>query len=340
MPNRPEESLQTQRPATMDTKAAAASAACVRAKAAGGVFAGLHLLSLRTCGVISRLLGMRGMQRCTWALARYVFGSGNSAVLEMASGARLKIRLGDGYWTRLLVHGYVYEPEIWWPLARVLRDPSVFVLDCGANIGYWSTVCSQFLEPGRILAVEALPPNYAQLSENAKLNDGKFQTVWGALWERDGENVVIVGHELRHAGSSIVDRRDKIGTAGYRQYNVATVTIDSLCERYVSSPEAKIVIKLDVEGAEIGALRGARKVFSQRQALILYEDHGQDKECRVSDFVMGQLGAEVYYFSEAGDFKRMRSLADVRSVKVEPDAGYNFVAFSPGSSFADLFIAS
>jgi len=337
MPNRPEELHATHGRATVDS---AASAACVRAEARGGAFAALHLLSLRACGAVSRRMGMRGMQRCTWALARWVFGAGNSAVLQMAAGARLKIGLGDGYWTRLLVRGYVYEPEIGWALARVLRDPKVFFLDCGANIGYWSAVCSQFLERGRILAVEALPPNYTQLADNAKLNDDRFVAVWGALWERDGDNVVIVGHELRHAGSSIVDRRDKIGTAGYREYNVSTVTIDSLCERYVTDPDAKIVIKLDVEGAEIGALHGARNIFSKRQALILYEDHGQDKECRVSDFVMRQLGADVYFFSEAGDFKRMQSLADVRSVKVEPDTGYNFVAFSPGSSFADLFAAS
>jgi FkbM family methyltransferase len=318
----------------------------LRARALGGPLAGLHLFCLRLIAFASRLAGGRGMQKCTWILAR-VFSPTHAAILETASGARLKIRLADGYWTRLLIPGYSYEPEIGATLARVLAQPDVFFLDCGANIGYWSVVLSRMLPAGRILAVEASPPNYAQLAENAALNEGKFQTVPAALWERDGEEAVIVSHELRHAGSSIVERRDKISVAGYTGYTVPTVTIDSLCDRYVPDPAAKlpaakphaakIVIKLDVEGAEIPALHGARKVFAERQALLLYEEHGQDAECRVSAFVLNELGFTVFHCGQDARCTPMRSLEDIRRLKVDPHTGYNFVACAPGSAFAALF---
>jgi FkbM family methyltransferase len=313
-----------------------------RARALGGVLAHLHLFCLRLIALVSRLGGGRGMQKCTWVLARHVFGTTHAAVLEMASGSRLKICLADGYWTRLLIPGYRYEPEIGATLARVLAQPDVFFLDCGANIGYWSVVCSRMLPAGRILAVEASPPNYAQLAENAALNDGKLQTVLSALWERDGEEAVIVSHELRHAGSSIIDRRDKIGVAGYTQHTVPTVTIDSLCDRYVPDPAAKIpaakiVVKLDVEGAEIPALHGARKVFAERQALLLYEEHGQDAECRVSAFVLNGLGLNIFHCDQDARISPMHSLEDIRRLKVDPHTGYNFVAFAPGSAFTALF---
>ena len=323
--------------AVLEAEAGAMPAVLLRAQAAGGFSAAIQLLCLRAIGAISARMGNRGMQSSTWRLARYVFGGGNSAVLEMASGGRLKIGLGDGYWTRLLIPGYVYEPEIWPALSRALAEPGVYFLDCGANLGYWSVVCSQFLPPGRVLAVEASPPNYAQLAANAKLNDEKFTTVWGALWERDGEDAVIVSHNLRHAGSSIVDRRERIGQSGYREYTVSTITLDSLCDRYVCDPGAGIVVKLDVEGAEIQALRGASRVFRQRPVLLLYEDHGGDRESKVSDFVMNELGLTVSACGPDGAVRRMRSLADVRQEKVDPHVGYNFAAYSPSSSFAGIF---
>ena len=167
--------------AVVGAEADAPPIALGKAKATGGVSSSLQLFCLRVIGAVSHLAGNRGMQRFTWGLARHLFEPSNSAVLQLASGGRLRIRLGDGYWTRLLIPGYVYEPEIWCVLSRVLKEPDMFFLDCGANIGYWSVICSQFLPPGRIVAVEASPPNYAQLLENAKLNGDKFQAVWGAL---------------------------------------------------------------------------------------------------------------------------------------------------------------
>jgi FkbM family methyltransferase len=319
------------------TEAGSPPVAPTRVRAIGGALAALHLFCLRGLALFSRLAGGRGMQRCTWILARRLFGKRHNAILELRSGGRLKIRLADGYWTRLLIPGYLYEPDIGSVLARVLAQPDVFFLDCGANIGYWSVVCSQLLPAGRILAVEASPPNYAQLAENAALNENRFQTVLSALWEREGEEAVIVSHELRHAGSSIVERRDKIGVAGYTEYTVPTATIDSLCARYVAGRAAKTVVKLDVEGAEIPALRGARNLFAHGQALLLYEEHGQDAECRVSDFVMTQLGFSVLHCGSHARLTPMRSLEEIRRLKTDIHAGYNFVAFPPGSSFAALF---
>jgi FkbM family methyltransferase len=323
--------------ATVATEARPPQVAPLRARASGGLFAHLHLFCLRVLGFFSRLAGGRGMQKCTWILARRVFGKDHRAGLRLPSGGQLQIRLADGYWTRLLIPGYTYEPDIGAVLARALAEPDVFFLDCGANIGYWSAIASGMLPAGRILAVEASPPNYGQLVENAALNGNKFQTVLNAMWERDGEEAVIVSHELRHAGSSIVNRREKIGVAGYTEYKVSTVTIDSLCDRYVTDPAAKIVIKLDVEGAEIQVLQGARRTFAQRQALLIYEDHGQDSECTVSAFVLSELGYSVFHCDSHARITPMRSLEDIRALKVDVYDGYNFIAVQPGSSFARLF---
>jgi FkbM family methyltransferase len=296
----------------------------------------LHLLCLRTVAVISRVFRNRGMQSVTWSLAQHLFGAEHFAILLMAGGGRLRIRLADGYWTRLLIPDYIYEPETWSALARALSVPGVFFLDCGANIGYWSVACGQFVPPGHIVAVEACPPNFEQLAENARLNAGRFTAVWNALWNKDGEDAVIVSHELRHAGSSIVDRREKVGKSGYVQHVVKTVTLDTLCSRYAIPPRAKLVVKLDVEGAEIETLCGGRRTFSEHDALLIYEDHGQDPDCRTSKFVLQELGFAVFHCGKHGSVRRMETLDDIRDLKTNVHVGYNFAACSSGSSFVNL----
>ena len=313
------------------------SAEIRKATAVGGIGAAVHLLCLRIVGAMSRLAKNRGMQRCTWILARHVFAPSHKAILRMASGGLLKIRLSDGYWTRLLIPGYLYEPETWLVLGRSIEIPDVFFIDCGANIGYWSVLCSQFLPARSVIAVEAAPSNYEQLVENALLNQNKFETIWCALWDRDGEDAVIVEHKQRHAGSSIVNRRDKIGKSGYTEHTVATMTIDSIVDRHIKDRESKIVIKLDVEGAEIQSLRGASRSLMERDVLVWYEDHGQDAQCRTSEFIMNELGLTVIYFDEKMRTRRMNSVEDVRSVKTDVHDGYNFAAFRPDSCFSRLF---
>ena len=62
-------------------------------------------------------------------------------------------------------------------------------------------------------------------------------------------------HDRRHAGASVVNRREKAGQPGHHASRIESVTIDSVCDTYISSPDAKIVVKLDVEDAEIPALK-------------------------------------------------------------------------------------
>lgn len=304
-----------------------------------GYAANLQLFSLEAAAVLSGFFQNRGMQRLTWTIAP-LFDTQNTAVLELPSGGRIQIYLKDGYWTRLLVKGFVYEPEIEFVLNRVLTQPDTYFLDCGANIGYWSVIGSRLLPSGRTVAVEASPAQFDQLRRNAQLNGGRFDTVLGAIWSRNGDTLVIVTHDMRHAGSSVVNRREKAGRHGYHEYKVDSVTIDSVCDRCVPNPDAKIVIKLDVEDAEIQALEGARGVLTGRQVVVLYEDHGHDSSCRISEHFFRNLGFDVFYCDENSTVTRMNSIADVRNVKRHTSTGYNFSACSRDSAFSKLLTSS
>ena len=291
--------------------------------AVSGLPASLQLMLLRAAGVVSRIFKYPGMRRLTWGVAP-LFNSQNTAVLELPSGGRLEIYLNDGYWSKLLKKGYIYEPGLSSILERVLAQTDTYFLDCGANIGYWSVVASQLLPPGRVVALEASPPQFERLRRNAQLNQGRIEAILGALWSRDGDSLVIMTNERWHAGSSVVNWKDKVGQTRFHEYNIESVTIDTICNRYIPDRDARIVIKLDVEGAEVQALQGAREVLSSREVIVCYEDHGQDPACSASRFVIEDLGFDVFYCGEHNTLMRISSIEEVRSIKTDVTVGYNF----------------
>ena len=187
------------------------------------------------------------------------------------------------------------------------------------------------------MALEASPPQFERLRRNAQLNGDNFEAILGAVWLRDGDTLVIVTHDQRHAGASVVNRREKAGQTGYHEYGVQSITIDSVCERYIPNPDARVVIKLDVEDAEIQALQGARGVLNSHEVVVIYEDHGQDPSCHISDFFFKNLEFDIFYCDGQNTVTRMYSVADVKKVKNSTSIGYNYYACTRDSVFSRMF---
>ena len=89
----------------------------------GGSAARLQLALLRSYACLTRRLDHRGMQRLSWTLGNW-FAEGNSAVVEH-NGAKLRLHLNDGYWTKLLIPGVHYELDV----ERWSISPSSFGID-------------------------------------------------------------------------------------------------------------------------------------------------------------------------------------------------------------------
>jgi len=282
-----------------------------------------------------RPLRRRGLPKLANLIGSHLFGAHNNAVIALDRYGRLRLSLRDGYWINLLFSDFQYETEVMVVLGRALTRRDVFFIDCGANIGYWSIVASSVISmPERVLAIEASPPVFERLCDNAALNDHRFKCLLAAAWSRDDEMLQIVSHDKRHAGSSVVSRRGKQHEAGYRTDEVRSVTLDTICEKYVPE-EVEIILKLDVEGAEIAALQGAEKLLTERHPLLVYEDHGNDPDSTVSQVVLQELGMHVYYCTDRSSVIRMRDVAEIRRLKTNASRGYNFFACTPNSVFAN-----
>jgi FkbM family methyltransferase len=251
-------------------------------------------------------------------------------VLKLDADSLFRFPFGDAYWSRLLAPEVIYEPEML-ALFRTIRGEDFGFVDCGANFGYWSILVSgQALGGHAAIAIEASGRNVVQLKANAWINQDRFDVVHAAVAEADGGVVTLGGPT--HEGLAIVEASQAAPGAE----TVSCVSLDGLMARLPWFEERKrLVLKLDVEGVEEAALRGAGEML-KRDTLLIYEEQGSDAAHANTRFVSGVLGMPVFAydgrrFNEASD-----PLAAMSVMKTNSRRGYNVLATSSSEWLALL----
>lgn len=264
-------------------------------------------------------------------LRRHMLGSleADFAVMRFSEDAVLRFQVKDSYWNRLLLRGFEYEM----PLASLfqrLKDHDYSLIDCGANLGFWSVlVSSKALGAKRVLAIEALKSNFELLQANRDLNGHRFECWHRAVYSVAGEAIDIYGDAGTHYGVSVRQDWHNAKCAG----RVTTTTIDEAA-RHLRMSGGQIAIKLDVEGAEVEALDGAIDTLASG-ALLIYEDHPRDYLHKPTAYLL-ERGLQVRLLTA----ERSVPIRDPQALTVEKRRGdyeYNLVAFSAKSQFASLF---
>lgn len=133
-----------------------------------------------------------------------------------------------------------------------------------------------------------------------------------------------------HSGARIT----AVGGAVVGPDAVNTITLDDLAVTHFGGVPERLLIKLDVEGAEINAFRGATRILAT-DALFYYEDHGLDAKSEVTEHVLRELGLDVFYSRNDGSLLRIRSASEASRIKKSKTYGYNFLACKRDSRFLD-----
>lgn len=150
---------------------------------------------------------------------------------------------------------------------RGLVKPGMKVFDVGANAGFYTLAFARLVgERGHVWAFEPLAENVAYLNRHLALNGiGNVTVVQAAVAE--GEGV---------AGFAPAHNRSQGHLSEGASLRVATVSLDQFCAKAgFASPD---LIKLDIEGGESLAFKGAQRVIGQGQARILLALHGLEHE--------------------------------------------------------------
>jgi FkbM family methyltransferase len=160
-----------------------------------------------------------------------------------------------------------------------LVQPGDVVYDLGANIGWYSLLAGRRVGPaGKVVAFEPFIENAAYLERNAARNGlANVVVVPAAVGDEDGWAMFL-------AHGSLQGRLDKRGNDApakgrtgrdldsRRRIPVPVLALDTWIAQAEQAPPS--LVKIDIEGAEIRALRGMRETLRSARPTLIIELHG------------------------------------------------------------------
>jgi FkbM family methyltransferase len=241
--------------------------------------------------------------------------------VRLNADATFAFPYGDGYWSKLLNRSFAYENELEL-LFRESVDVDYTLLDCGANYGYWSVlVSSKPFGAHKAIAIEPSGQNFPKLANNARLNGNRFEAIKCAIGATRG-TARLSG--TKHEAFSIAgDQTDG--------EEVPVIALDDLIDDGKVVAGGKFLIKLDVEGVEIEAMKGGTRLL-QGDSVILCEEHGNDPLHTVSRYILDQTPLKlIVYDPHSNRLETVSDLSILDRIKVSTHVGYN--VFGTASAF-------
>jgi FkbM family methyltransferase len=193
---------------------------------------------------------------------RYVLGRRTLVAQAPAFNLELRVPSGDAAGRHLYKRGMH---------ARTMGDflttgldlrPGDVVFDIGAGIGWYSLLLARIAPRGAAIhAFEPEPWARGLLQENANRNRADAVTVVGSAVGEDS------GHALVHCNGR---RRDSWHSlrAPSQMLEVDMVSLDDYCRRNGLASRPVGLIKLDIEGLEFFALRGAAHTLGHCRTVV------------------------------------------------------------------------
>ena len=229
----------------------------------------------------------------------------------------------DPFWFRLELLTGRHEMETAQQLKTLIK-PGMVALDVGAHIGYYSRRLAQLTGPtGRVIAFEPHPRTHQVLQRNTRAlpNVTALQV---AIAEQAGsaqlyDYLMMSASGSLHYDESLADLQraqmsaQDIAPRGHdefemQKFRVATVSIDG-CLRELSIERIDFV-KMDIEGAELGALRGMRRTIASSPGLQLIMEYnpgalqafGHDPQAALSE-ILGMGFSQVQAIETDGSLQ-------------------------------------
>ncbi len=179
-----------------------------------------------------------------------------------------------GYW----LGSYEFEKQT--QFASLVREGDT-VYDLGAHVGFYSLLASKLTgRNGHVFSFEPFPQNITSFKRHISLNRIENIKLFEAgVSRKSGEAF------FENAGSSSVGKISSVSGI-----HIGLVSIDELIAKHEILPPK--VIKMDIEGAEYDALRGAEQTLQTYAPAILFATHSGQLRSDCIGFLEG-LGYSV-----------------------------------------------
>lgn len=204
-----------------------------------------------------------------------------------------------------------YNRDIIALLDKVLRNGMLFI-DVGANVGEISLAAANRVgECGQVIAFEPVPDLADRLSQHVEVNGLKnVRVVRKALSDRSGQAIIYAPDAKYRDGTD----NDGLGTlfpseaVHEPRSRVSLMTLDQFAALNLIRVD---VIKLDIEGGELAALRGAANVLATYGPDLIVEL--SEEGCRAAGHIMMDVvsflraqGYSLYSIRRRGELEPLR----------------------------------
>ena len=176
---------------------------------------------------------------------------------------------------RLIYYG-LYEENVIQHLRRVLR-PGDVVFDPGANIGYFAAVALGLVgATGRVYSFEPSNTAFASLATSAAAGPANWTVTQAALTDHSGTMQFYDTPRVISRGFACLEGvyapKDRM------PHPVTVHALDDLCR--INGITRIAFLKLDIEGSELNALRGATELLGRQAVQEILVETTVDEEKR------------------------------------------------------------
>ena len=253
-------------------------------------------------GTLKSIKEYGGNAEAARALARIILQKPSDAIRSLrwkaiSSGAhvdqlilsfpkfKLAVNVQDGGIASELAVEHSHEPVGTEVFLSILKD-DMTVVEIGANIGYYTVQESCHRKLKRVIAIEPNPLSFELLKENVQINDCQDVSVFNmGISDVDGVRPFYIS---KHANSGSMTAQAEYA----RKLDIPVAKLDTLMDR--ENIEHVDVIRMDVEGHEVSALRGMLETLKRDTPWICMEYHAPEIQADEREIFISTLKALNY----------------------------------------------
>ena len=264
---------------------------------------------------------LKGLGLRDYAAVRFILSLTKPRTVQI-NGFKMHIDRTDETLSRALMSGS-YEPNETRIMMSMVK-PGMTIVDIGANIGYYTLLFARAVgEGGSVYAFEPAPETFALLKRNLRENNlshiVKLHEI--ALSDREGAGELFI-NEYNKGNNRLYN------SGGMRSAPIRLKRLDDIIP---PTNEHVGFIKMDIEGAEVLALRGMRELLARDKPIIVIEYWPRrfKKLNTTAEEMFEMLGVLGYKFwdieGESGNVCQMTSEELQARYPTDRDGGTNFI---------------
>ena len=150
----------------------------------------------------------------------------------------------------------------WEPTYILKPKKDQIIIDVGANVGYYTIYLAKIVgKNGKVVAIEPDPYSFQTLKKNCELNNLSNVEFYNLAISDHNESLSFY-QEKSHSGKGSLFSNSTENTS----IDVQATTLDELFEKKLQTINW---LKIDVEGFEFFVLKGASKLLSKTQKILI-----------------------------------------------------------------------